>query len=88
MLYFYKETEKALLFTTGVIGAKKEVKLPNGNIVQVRVQTDDVKFAMVAKDEQDWGTFKAGDTAPLKCSDKKVLLQDGTQADNLYWATV
>jgi hypothetical protein len=88
MLYFFRETEKAILFTTKEIGATKTVKLPNGNTVEVKVQTADVQFAMVSKGDQDWGTLKAGDKVPLTCSDSKVILQDGTEAENLYWATV
>jgi len=88
MLYFFRETEKAILFTTKEIGAKKAVKLSNGKTVEVKVQIADVKFAMVSKGDQDWGTFKAGEQVPLQCSDSKVILEDGTEADNLYWATV
>ena len=89
MLYFFKETEKALIFTTGKIGAKKEITTANGKKVMVNVQTDNVKFAMVAKGDADWGTYKAGDAEPaLVCSTSAVQLQDGTSADNLYWATV
>lgn len=89
MLYFFKETEKALIFTTGKIGAKKEITNANGKKLMVNVQTDNVKFAMVAKGDADWGTYKAGDAEPaLVCSTSAVQLQDGTSADNLYWATV
>lgn len=89
MLYFYKETEKALIFTTGKIGVKKEKTLATGKKVMVNVQTDDVRFAMVAKNDQDWGTYKAAQEEPaLVCSDAKVQLEDGNLADNLYWATV
>lgn len=89
MLYFYKETEKALIFTTGKIGAKKEETLATGKKVMVNVQSDDVKFAMVAKNDQDWGEYKANQEEPaLVCSESHVQLQDGTTAENLYWATV
>ena len=59
MLYFYKETNKALIFTTEIL--EKEVELPNGKVVKVTAQGADVKFAMVAKRDQDWGEFKAVD---------------------------
>lgn len=85
MLYFYKETNKALIFTTEIL--EKEVELPNGKVVKVTAQGADVKFAMVAKRDQDWGEFKAGDKTPLNCSDAKVTLENGEEADNLYWAT-
>lgn len=90
MLYFYKETEKALIFTTGKIGVKKEITTANGNKVKVNVQTNDVKFALVAKGEgNNWGTYKANQEEPaLTCSDAKVQLEDGNLAENLYWATV
>jgi hypothetical protein len=88
MLYFYKETEKAMLFTTKEIGATKAVKLPNGNTVNVKVQVDDVKFAMVSKGEEDWGTLKAGDAVALVCSDSIVIDKDGEPCENLYWATI
>jgi hypothetical protein len=85
MLYFYKESDKALIFTTEIL--KKEVELPNGKVVKVTAQGADVKFAMVAKGDQDWGEFQAGDKVPLRCSDAKVILENDKEADNLYWAT-
>ena len=89
MLYFYKETEKALIFTTGKIGVKKQITTANGNKVMVNVQTNDVKFALVAKGDGDWGTYKANQEEPaLICTDAKVLLEEGKLAENLYWATV
>jgi hypothetical protein len=88
MLYFYKQTEKALIFTTGKIGAKKEITTATGKKVMVNVQVADVKFAIVAKGESDWGDYKLHqEEKSLVLSDSKVRLEDGSEADNLYWAT-
>jgi len=90
MLYFFKESEtgKALIFSTEKIGATKELKLPNGKIVNVKVQVDNVKFAMVAKGDEDWGEMQFGEKVSLNCTDSKVIKKDGTPCENLYWATV
>lgn len=88
MLYFYKETEKALIFTSKVLVKEVEIK---GKKVKISQQGSDVKFALLPKREDwenEWPEFKEGEEVTiLKCSDAIVTFQDGTEADNMYWAT-
>jgi hypothetical protein len=85
MLYFYKKTQKALIFTSEVLVKEVEIK---GKKVQISAQGSDVKFAMVAMGDQEWPEFISGEAIPtIICSDERVKLEDGTLADKLYWAT-
>jgi hypothetical protein len=85
MMYFYKKTDKAIICTTETL-ATKSVKLPNGNVIQSRVQVDRLKFGVLAVGDQEVGELKVGDKLPFNITDSQVMDQEGNPT-TLYWCT-
>lgn len=85
MLYFYKKTERAIICTTELMGTKT-IKI-NGKEFQARIQSDELKFAVLATGDFDFGDIPAGTKLPLKLTAQLVKDKDGNELKNLYWAT-
>ena len=90
MMYYFKKTERTIISSTAPIkkSGYKEVTIA-GKVVRVREQlSQDVKFGCTAVHPDDIKGLElsVGDELPgLNLSDKKVVMKDGSEAENLYW---
>ena len=97
--YFYKvnSSNVGLVVTDKQLGEVTTItKNIGGKDITIRQQStvDDVKFGFLAISQEDGmhfraqaqaGKLKVGAELPLEFTDKKVKLQDGSLAENLYW---
>ena len=97
--YFYKvnSSNVGLVVTDKQLGQVTTItKNIGGKDITVRQQSTvaDVKFGFLAISQEDGmhfraqaqaGKLKVGAELPLEFTDKKVKLQDGSLAENLYW---